>query len=184
VTLELGGNDPAIICADVDLASVIPTIAVMAFVNTGQMCMSPKRIYVHESIYDTFLSALVGFVEGNLKVGDGFEEGSFLGPLANEPQYERVKNLLEDIENQGLRVASGSTKPLERKGFFIGPIIIDNPPDNSRVVVEEPFGMWRYPRRNDQIQMKLIPGRPNPPIIEVVRGSRCHPQSKPIGIWT
>ncbi|KAI0972956.1 Aldehyde/histidinol dehydrogenase [Xylaria arbuscula] len=68
VTLEMGGNDPAIICPDVDLAAIIPKVAIISLVNSGQLCMAVKRLYVHESIYDAFLAAIVEFVESNLKL--------------------------------------------------------------------------------------------------------------------
>lgn len=140
LTLEMGGNDPAIICEDVDIATVVPAVAGIALVNSGQLCMAIKRVYIHESIYDDFAKALVAFVEAYLKVGDGFEEGSFIGPISHASQFDRVKQYLTDIEKAGLTLLSGSTKPLERKGYFIAPVIIDNPPDTSRVVTEEPFG--------------------------------------------
>ncbi|KAJ8127560.1 hypothetical protein O1611_g6075 [Lasiodiplodia mahajangana] len=138
VTLELGGNDAAIVCADVDPASVASKIGLIAFANAGQICIAAKRVYVHESVYDEVLAALVAYAQG-LKLG--LEADSFLGPLSNELQYERVKSLLADIEKTGLVVATGSTQPLTHmKGYFLAPTIIDNPPDNSRIVVEEQFG--------------------------------------------
>ncbi|KXJ97559.1 aldehyde dehydrogenase domain-containing protein [Microdochium bolleyi] len=141
VTLELGGNDPAIVCADADPAEVGPKLATFALLNSGQICVAIKRMYIHESIYDAVLKSMVEYVN-TLKVGDGFEENVFLGPIANGPQFERVKNLLEDIQKTGLKVAVGSTEAHKGsgKGYFITPTIIDNPPENSRIVVDEPFG--------------------------------------------
>lgn len=141
VTLELGGNDPAIVCADVNPADVGPKLATFALLNSGQICIAIKRIYIHESVYDAVLKAMVDYVN-TLKVGDGFEENVFLGPIANGPQFERVKNLLEDIQKANLKVAVGSTAAhtSSGKGYFITPTIIDNPPENSRIVVDEPFG--------------------------------------------
>ncbi|ETS73195.1 hypothetical protein PFICI_15140 [Pestalotiopsis fici W106-1] len=139
VTLELGGNDPAIICADVNPAEVAPGVAFMALANSGQICIAIKRIFIHESVYDDVLKAMVAFVK-SLKVGDGHEEGTFLGPINNQQQFERVKNLLEDIEKTQLNIATGTTKNVGEKGYFIQPTIIDNPPEDSRIVVEEPFG--------------------------------------------
>lgn len=86
VTLELGGNDACIICEDVDIDAVVPRVAALAFLNSGQICMLVKRIYVHEAIYDKFLAALVAFSKG-LKTGDGFEEDAFVGPIQNKLQY-------------------------------------------------------------------------------------------------
>ncbi|KAI1120957.1 aldehyde dehydrogenase [Nemania abortiva] len=138
VTLELGGNDAAIICANVDPAVVASKIGLIAFANAGQICIAAKRVYVHESVYDSVLAALVAYTQ-DLKFG--LAADSFLGPLSNKPQYERVKGLLADIKGAGLRVATGSTQPLRHmKGYFLAPTIIDNPPDDSRIVVEEQFG--------------------------------------------
>jgi acyl-CoA reductase-like NAD-dependent aldehyde dehydrogenase len=85
VTLELGGNDPAIICEDVDIPKIIPKIATLAFMNTGQICMLIKRVYVHEKIYDTFMHELVEFTK-TIRTGDGFEADVMVGPVQNEMQ--------------------------------------------------------------------------------------------------
>lgn len=85
VTLELGGNDAAIVCEDVDIDAVVPKITSLAFLNSGQICMLVKRIYVHEAIYDRFLAAMVAFAKG-LKTGDGFEDDTFVGPIQNKLQ--------------------------------------------------------------------------------------------------
>ncbi|KAI0425813.1 aldehyde dehydrogenase [Xylaria sp. FL1042] len=138
VTLELGGNDAAIVCADVDPVHVASKIGLIAFANSGQICIAAKRVYVHESVYNNVLSALVAYAQA-LKVG--MDADSFLGPLSNQPQYERVKDLLADIKKAGLLVAAGSTEPLaDKTGYYLAPTIIDNPPDDARVVVEEQFG--------------------------------------------
>ncbi|KAI0408802.1 aldehyde dehydrogenase [Xylaria palmicola] len=137
-TLELGGNDAAVVCADVDPVAVASKIGLFAFCNSGQICIAVKRVYVHESVYDTVLATLVGFAQ-SLKLG--LDEDAFMGPVSNQPQYERVKDLLADIKNTQLTVAAGSTEPLaDRKGYFLAPTIIDNPPDDARIVVEEQFG--------------------------------------------
>ncbi|XDG03218.1 hypothetical protein ABKA04_002833 [Annulohypoxylon sp. FPYF3050] len=136
--LELGGNDPAIVCPDVDVESIAPKLAYFALANSGQICTIPKRIYVHESIYDKFLPAMAAYANSvSLKQ----DESPSIGPVSNKPQYERVKEVLADIEKNKLIVAAGSTKLLEdMPGFFFTPTIIDNPPDDSRIVTEELFG--------------------------------------------
>ncbi|UPL02853.1 hypothetical protein LCI18_013787 [Fusarium solani-melongenae] len=141
VTLELGGNDAAIVCADVDPETVAPKLADLALSNSGQLCIAIKRIYVHESIYSAVLTHLVEHVKG-MKVGDGFAQGVTLGPIANRPQYDRVKALLHEIQSTGLKTATGDAfqSNLAGKGLFISPTIVDNPPDTSAIVVEEPFG--------------------------------------------
>ncbi|KAH7133798.1 Aldehyde/histidinol dehydrogenase [Dactylonectria macrodidyma] len=138
VTLELGGNDPAIVFPDVDVDKVASKVALFAFLNSGQICLNIKRIYVHESIYEQFRDALVKHVK-QYTLGDGSQEGISHGPLQNSMQYERVKTFFEDIEKQGWKVATGG-KIESSSGYFITPTIIDNPPDKSRIVVEEPFG--------------------------------------------
>ncbi|KAI1752330.1 aldehyde dehydrogenase [Xylaria castorea] len=140
VSFELGGNDPAIVCEDVDPASVAQKIGTVALLRSGQLCMAVKRVYVHESIYDAVLAELVKHFE-NVKVGDGLEEGTVVGPLSNQPQYERVKELLANIEETKLDVLPRGGQSIEGlKGYFIRPILVADPPDDARVVVEEPFG--------------------------------------------
>ncbi|KAI1417203.1 aldehyde dehydrogenase [Hypoxylon sp. FL1857] len=138
VVLELGGNDPAIVCADVDPVDVATKIAYVSFCHAGQICIAMKRIYVHDAVYDAVLAAMVGFVQ-TLKLG--LDENAHLGPISNKDHFERVKGLLADVESTNLKVAIGSTKPLsDRNGYYLVPTIIDNPPDDSRIVVEEQFG--------------------------------------------
>ncbi|CAH0058606.1 unnamed protein product [Clonostachys solani] len=138
VTLELGGNDPAIVLPDVDIDATAKEVAFYAFLNTGQICLNIKRIYVHESIFDEFRDAVVKHVKTYV-VGDGADPKTTHGPLQNAMQYERVKTFFSDIKNEGWNVAvGGEVQP--SKGYFIPPTLIDRPPENSRLVVEEPFG--------------------------------------------
>ncbi|TDZ33666.1 putative aldehyde dehydrogenase FUS7 [Colletotrichum spinosum] len=140
VTLELGGNDAAIVLPDVDIKAVAPKIVTLALYNSGQVCIAIKRIYIHESIYDELVAEMASVVK-SLPVGDGQQEGTMLGPVQNQMQFERVRDLLRDIEEQRHKLAAGSTAPASGgKGYFITPTMVDNPPDNSRIVVEEPFG--------------------------------------------
>ncbi|MCJ1368759.1 hypothetical protein MMC16_007905 [Acarospora aff. strigata] len=139
VTLELGGNDAAIVCEDVDIEKVIPKITLLSFLCSSQICMMIKRLYVHESIYPQFLSAMVEHTK-TLKVGPGLEPDVFFGPVQNSMQYEKMKTLFSDIGKEGWKPAIGGTLPDSGKGYFITPTIIDNPPEDSRIVTEEPFG--------------------------------------------
>lgn len=138
VTLELGGNDAAIVMPDVDLDDVAQKIFFGAFFNTAQICVATKRLYVHESIYDALRDRLVGIAKA-VKVGDGGEQGTVLGPIQNKRQYERVLGLLEDARASGLTLLQGSDVP-GGGGYFIPVTIVDNPPEASRVVQEEAFG--------------------------------------------
>ncbi|KAK5050533.1 hypothetical protein LTR84_003814 [Exophiala bonariae] len=138
VTLELGGNDPCIICDDVDIEETVAKVAIISLLNSGQICIAVKRIYVQENVYDRFLDAFVNYVKA-LKLGDGFEEGVFIGPLQNEQQYEIAKRFLSDIESQNLKVALGGSVNVIGTGLFITPTVVDRPPDTSDLVKEEPF---------------------------------------------
>lgn len=161
--LELGGNDAAIVCEDVDIDKCLPKITTLAFLNSGQICMLAKRIYVHEKIYDDFRDKMVEFTKGNIKTGGGFGDGVVVGPVQNKMQcvivicliiiylgdmltslllrFELVKDMYAEIEKQGWKVAlEGKVRGTESNGYFIEPAIIDSPPENSRIVVEEPFG--------------------------------------------
>lgn len=99
--------------------------------------MMIKRLYVHEKIYDQFLEKLIAFVK-TLKVGDGMEDDVFFGPVQNKMQFEKARDLFSSITTEKLRTALGGSIE-DSKGYFIHPTIIDNPPDSSRVVQEEPF---------------------------------------------
>lgn len=95
--LELGGNDAAIVCDDVDIEKCLPKITTLAFLNSGQICMLPKRIYIHEKIYDQFKAAMVDFTKNNIKTGSGFEDGVVVGPVQNSMQYAQTCRHLSGI---------------------------------------------------------------------------------------
>lgn len=139
VTLELGGNDASIVLPDVDIEKVAPELVMGAVQNSGQVCVATKRIYIHEKIYKPMLEAMVK-AAANLKVGAPDEEGVMLGPIQNSMQYERVKGFFHDCKEQGYKFAAGTPDVAPGKGYFIQPTIIDNPPHDSRIIAEEPFG--------------------------------------------
>ena len=139
VTLELGGNDPAIVLPDVDIESTAKECAMGAWYNSGQVCVDTKRIFVHEKIYQEFLDAMIKFTK-TLKVGPSDQQDTMLGPIQNEMQYEKVKGFFEDTKKQGYKFAYGEPDVSKSGGFFVQPAIIDNPPANSRIWAEEPFG--------------------------------------------
>jgi acyl-CoA reductase-like NAD-dependent aldehyde dehydrogenase len=138
LTLELGGNDAAIVLPDVDVKAIASKLFWGAFHNSSQFCLAIKRLYVHESIYDSVAQALIQLA-AKTKVGRGDEEGTQLGPIQNRQQYERLKALLEDCRQNGYRLLAGGQLP-PGKGYFFPVTLVDNPPDNSRIVREEPFG--------------------------------------------
>jgi acyl-CoA reductase-like NAD-dependent aldehyde dehydrogenase len=139
LTLELGGNDPAIVLGDVDAETIAPRLFWAAFRNNGQFCNATKRLYVHERIYDDVLRELVAYTK-TVKVGDGTEPDSQLGPLQNEPQYRKVIEYIEDCVRHGYKFAVGGEIDRSKPGWFVPVTLVDNPPDDSRIVVEEPFG--------------------------------------------
>ncbi|MEO1787401.1 MAG: aldehyde dehydrogenase family protein [Pseudomonadota bacterium] len=138
LTLELGGNDAAIVLADVDLDDVAQKIFFGAFFNTAQICVATKRLYVHEDVYEGLRDRLVAIAKAT-KVGDGAEQGTNLGPIQNKRQYDRVMDLLEDAKANDLTMLEGADIP-DGGGYFIPVTIVDNPPENARVVQEEAFG--------------------------------------------
>jgi acyl-CoA reductase-like NAD-dependent aldehyde dehydrogenase len=138
LTLELGGNDAAIVLPDADPAVVAEKLFWSAFSNTGQVCIATKRLYIHEDIYDAVATALVT-IAAKVKVGDGLEQGTDIGPIQNRQQYDRVRDLIADAKAAGLTFLAGGEIP-DGKGYFIPISIVDNPPEDSRVVVEEAFG--------------------------------------------
>jgi acyl-CoA reductase-like NAD-dependent aldehyde dehydrogenase len=137
-TLELGGNDPAIVLGDVDPRATAQKIFWGAFENSGQICSAIKRVYVPEALYGTLVNELAELAR-SVKVGNGLEAGTQLGPLNNAPQFERVKELVEDARKNGARIVTGG-KPLADKGYFYAPTIVADIDDGARLVDEEQFG--------------------------------------------
>ena len=138
VTLELGGNDPAVLLDDVNPAEVAEKVFWGAFMNSGQVCSAIKRIYAPESIYDDVVDALAAKA-ASVKVGHGLEDGVELGPINNAPQFERVKELVADAISGGARAAAGGG-PIDGPGYFFQPTILAGLTDGTRIVDEEQFG--------------------------------------------
>lgn len=138
VTLELGGNDAAIVLPDVDPKAVAPALFWGAFFNSAQVCVAIKRLYIHADIYDAVAREIVDYAR-TVRIGDGAEQGVDLGPVQNRMQFEKVKSILADSHENGHRFLLGG-EAIEGKGYFIPISIVDNPPEDSRVVVEEAFG--------------------------------------------
>jgi aldehyde dehydrogenase (NAD+) len=138
VTLELGGNDPAIVLPDADVEALAERLFWAAFANNGQICIATKRMYVHAGVYDRLKQALVAYA-GTVKVGNGAEQGTQLGPINNAVQYRRVLDLIADARAQGYTFLTGGEAP-EGPGYFVPVTILDNPPEDSRIVQEEQFG--------------------------------------------
>jgi acyl-CoA reductase-like NAD-dependent aldehyde dehydrogenase len=138
VTLELGGNDPAIILDDVKVEDVAEKIFWGAFSNSGQICSAIKRVYVPEAMHGALVEALAEKASA-VKVGEGTEEGVELGPINNAPQFERVKELVADAIAGGATAVAGGA-PVDGPGYFFQPTILSDVTDGSRIVDEEQFG--------------------------------------------
>ena len=138
VTLELGGNDPAIVLDDVDPAAIAKKMFFAAFVNSGQVCMAIKRIYAHEKIFDALCEALVAEAR-KAKVGDGLDPATTIGPIQNKMQYDKVVDIIEDTKRAGGRFLTGGDIPAG-PGYFLPPSLVTDVADDSRLVREEQFG--------------------------------------------
>jgi acyl-CoA reductase-like NAD-dependent aldehyde dehydrogenase len=137
ITLELGGNDAAIVLSDVDPAAVAPALFGAAFMNAGQVCLAIKRLYVHQDIYDEVCDRLAALAAAAV-VDDGLKLGVQIGPLQNSIQFEKVKGFLADAHAAGNVIAGG--KPIDRPGYFIEPTIVRDVTDGDRIVDVEQFG--------------------------------------------
>jgi len=138
LTLECGGNDPAIILPGTEIASKAGDLFWGAFINMGQTCACAKRLYVHEDDYDAVVSALNGVAE-QMPMGNGMDENILLGPVQNKMQYDKVNELVEDAKQQGATVHRGGS-PLEGDGYFYPITLIGGLDNGSRLVDEEQFG--------------------------------------------
>lgn len=137
LTLELGGNDPAIVLEDVDVKQTAQAIFNNAFLNNGQVCLAVKRAYVHNDIYDAMCSELAALANAAI-VDDGSKQGTQLGPIQNKAQYEKVKGFIETARRDGTVIAGGEV--IERDGYFIRPTIVRDVTDGHQIVDEEQFG--------------------------------------------
>src|SRR5262249_24621979 len=152
LTLELGGNDAAIVLDDANPKEVAPKIYAAAMFNTGQACIAIKRLYVHDSIYDAVCDELAELARETV-VGDGLDSKTQMGPLQNRAQFDKVKVFLEDARKNGKVVAGG--RAVEREGYFVQPTVVRDISDDARLVREEQFGpvlpVLRYTEVDDAI---------------------------------
>ena len=138
LTLELGGNDAAIVMEDVNPEAIAEGLFWGAFLNMGQTCACAKRLYVHESKYEGVINALSDLAE-KMPMGNGMDEGIVLGPIQNKMQYDKVVDLVEDAKANNARIVCGGA-PKEGKGFFYPITIVADVEDGLRLVDEEQFG--------------------------------------------
>lgn len=138
LTLELGGNDAAIILPDIDVKENASAIFEAAFINNGQTCAALKRLYVHEDIYEEMCEELTT-IANTVTVANGMEEGAQLGPIQNRAQFELVRELVDDAKGSGARILTGGDAP-EGIGYFYPVTLVADISDGTRLVDEEPFG--------------------------------------------
>ena len=138
VTMELGGHAPVIVAEDADLELAVKSSGAAKFRNAGQVCISPTRFLVHESIRNDFAAALARHAE-SLKVGDGLAEGTQMGPLANPRRVVAMTSLMEDAVGRGATVATGGAR-IGEAGNFFAPTVLTDVPLDAKVFNDEPFG--------------------------------------------
>tara|TARA_B110001450_G_scaffold257008_1_gene290194 strand:+ start:6248 stop:7654 length:1407 start_codon:yes stop_codon:yes gene_type:complete len=137
LTLELGGNDAAIVLDDVNPKEVAEGIFGAAFLNSGQVCIAIKRLYVHESIYDEMCDEIAKLANASV-VGNGLDEATQFGPVQNKAQFKKVRDYVEDARVNGNIIAGGDIS--DAPGFFVPLTVVRDIEDGTRVVDEEPFG--------------------------------------------
>ena len=139
ITLELGGNDASIVLPDADVEKVAEQLFWSSFSNAGQVCIAAKRIYIHEDIYDDLSKAIADYAK-TVVVGDGSQQGTGVGPIQNKKQYERVLDLIQDAKDNGYSFLTGGDTDPSGTGYYVPITILDNPPEDARIVAEEQFG--------------------------------------------
>ena len=138
VTMELGGHSPVLVFDDADIDRAAEMLAKFKIRNAGQVCVSPTRFYVQNGAYEQFLARFTDVLK-NVKVGDGLEAGTDMGPLAHERRVPAMAAFVEDAQKHGGKVVVGGGA-LDRKGFFFAPTVVTDLPDNAMLMTEEPFG--------------------------------------------
>ncbi|MBL0373336.1 NAD-dependent succinate-semialdehyde dehydrogenase [Rhizobium sp. KVB221] len=137
-TMELGGHAPAIVLADADIDKAVKVLSFSKFRNAGQVCVSPTRLLVEEPVFDRFLTGFVHATEA-IKVGNGLDASSTMGPLANERRIPALEELIADAVEQGGTLKTGGRR-IGNSGNFFEPTVLANVPKSARIMNEEPFG--------------------------------------------
>ena len=138
VTMELGGHSPAIVCEDADVKAAVKILSANKFRNAGQVCISPTRFLVHDSVYEEFVDGFVKQAE-SLNVGNGLDEGVKMGPLAHDRRLTAIEGFVADAVENGAKVLTGG-KRKGNKGYFFEPTVMTNVSNEARIMNEEPFG--------------------------------------------
>ena len=138
ITMELGGHAPTLVCGDVDPEKAADLLAKAKFANAGQICLSPTRFFVEESISRRFAARFAEHAAA-WRVGDGLHADTQMGPLASERRVEAVSKLVEDARNRGATVAAGGRR-LGNRGSFYAPTVLTDVPGDAEILHDEPFG--------------------------------------------
>ncbi|MER9892551.1 aldehyde dehydrogenase family protein [Mesorhizobium sp. M0119] len=142
VSLELGGKSPVIVCADADLDKAVPVAAMSVFANSGQICIAGSRLFVERAVHDEFVERLAAYARG-LRVGDGIDPATEIGPLVSEKQLQRVTGYLEAGTAEGAKLVTGGTRLVEgalAAGNFVAPTVFAGVSDEMKIAREEIFG--------------------------------------------
>jgi acyl-CoA reductase-like NAD-dependent aldehyde dehydrogenase len=152
LTLELGGNDAAIVLSDANVKAIAPALFGLAFFNSGQVCAVIKRLYVHDSIYDAVCDEIAALARDAM-VGDGSDPATQFGPIQNRAQYEKVLGFLDDARAHGKIIAGGERR--QGPGFFVPLTVVRDIADGTSTVDDEPFGpilpIIRYSNVDDAV---------------------------------
>nr|WP_281004918.1 aldehyde dehydrogenase family protein [Mesorhizobium kowhaii] len=173
VSLELGGKSPVIVCADADLERAVPIAAMSVFANSGQICIAGSRLFVERPIYEEFVERVSAYA-AKLRIGDGADPETEIGPLISPKQLERVTGFIEDGTRQGAKLVTGGNRITEGglgAGNFIAPSVFSGVTDDMRIAREEIFG-------------PVISALPFDTLDEVVRRGNDTPYGLGAGVFT
>ena len=138
VTMELGGHAPVIIFDDIDISNTVASIAPARYHNAGQSCMAATRFFVQKTIYDEFVSAFSAAAKA-IRIGDGVDAGSDMGPLTSERRVPVMSRLVDDAVAKGAVITAGGKQP-DRPGYFFEPTVLADVADSAEIMTDEPFG--------------------------------------------
>lgn len=153
ITMELGGHSPVLVLPDAVVARAARQLARFKIRNAGQVCISPTRFYIHDDIYTAFVDRFTEEL-ANVKVGDGLDPDTQMGPLAHERRLPMMQKFVDNARSLGGKVLLGGEQ-IKRDGFFFSPTVLTDLPDDALVMTEEPFGpiapLTRYSELDDAI---------------------------------
>jgi succinate-semialdehyde dehydrogenase/glutarate-semialdehyde dehydrogenase len=153
-TMELGGHSPVLVFDDADVEGAAKLMGAFKYRNAGQVCVSPTRFFVHDKVYDNFVGKFIEIAK-KVKVGDGLDPTSRMGPLANARRVNAIEAFVADAQDKGAKVEAGG-KRIGNQGNFYEPTVLTDVPDNARIMNEEPFGpvavMLRFKETDDVLE--------------------------------